>query len=79
MRKNLWWSDSVETNSLRCIQKNLGWLPKHAELACDNRGYITAEWLNIEATFLPTGCVSYMVVRSGGVRYGVAEDVRGAS
>jgi len=76
-RKNPWWSDSVDANSLRCMQKNLGWLPKHAELGYDKRGYIVAEWSNMETTFLPTGQVVYMAMHGTGVRCGVASNIGG--
>ena len=71
-------TDCVDLKSLKCMQRNLQWLPRSAELKADRRGSVVASWrdgANVEFTFLPSGSVSYAVLRVVGGCSGVAADM----
>jgi hypothetical protein len=71
-------TDCVDLKSLKCMQRNLQWLPRSAELKADRGGSIVASWRDsakVDVTFLPSGRVSYAVLRDVGGCSGVAADM----
>jgi hypothetical protein len=75
-------TDCVDLKSLKCMQRNLQWLSRSVDLSADRRGRIVASWrtswrdgAKVDVTFLPSGSVSYAVLRDVGGCSGVAADM----